>query len=78
MVLTGIFILGTIFGAIIYRIYTNTQSINDNVKQAYLKKHISNLEGDAKQKRKKTSNKSKRRYVKKDGSSRSTKKSSKS
>ena len=78
MVLTGIFILGAIFGAILYRIYTNTQRINSNVREVYLKKHISKLEGDAKQKINKTSNKSKRRYVKKGGASGSIKGSSKS
>ena len=73
MTLAGIFILGAIIGAIVYRAYINTQYTNSKLKATYLKKHISKLEENAKQKRKKASNKSKRRYTKKSGSSRSVK-----
>ena len=78
MVLTGIFILGAIFGAVLYRIYTNTQSINNSVKEVYLKKHISKLEENAKQTGKKAPNKSKRRSSKKGRASRATQGTSKS
>jgi len=77
MVLIGIFILGTLVGAVSHKLYINTKRVDDRVKARYLKEHISKLEADAKRSKKKKAYGNGGRSSKKGGASGQSKGASK-